>query len=248
MFPFKGTSSCVPLSGTLWGTISNHAMLRRMPVHLMREHQGGDWHTPNLPFHFIVIATWALSAAKALSAAFYPCFRLRSCRQHSPKCPLEGDAARSSLEGEVDLGCFHTWFACLVRTRVRLLPPPPASAGLHSYYLIWVWTAVHLRHQASSCLPRCLVTTAWEKAAKCITLLSALLYIYVFEPFVLFTKLQCITALTSVLRMCCKCSKERWRRTEMRHTAFCLQRVSHARQESEWSTHTNTHFHQIIRN
>ncbi len=39
-------------------------------------------------------------------------------------------------------------------------------------------------------------------------------------------------ALASVLRMCCKCSKERWRRTEMRHTAFCLQRVSHARQET----------------
>ncbi len=24
------------------------------------------------------------------------------------------------------LGCFHTWFNCLVRTRVRLLPPPTA--------------------------------------------------------------------------------------------------------------------------
>ncbi len=44
-------------------------------------------------------------------------------------------------------------------------------------------------------------------------------------------------ALTSVLWMYCKCSKERWKRTEMRHTAFCLQRVSHAHQESEWNTH-----------
>ncbi len=119
-------------------------------------------------------------------------------------------------------------------------PPPPAPAGLRSYYFIWVRTAVRLRHQASSCLPRCLVTTAQEKAAKCIRLLSALLYIYVFEPFVLFTKLQCITALTSVLRMYCKCSKERWKRTEMRHKALCLQRVSHARQESEWNTHKHT--------
>ncbi len=47
-------------------------------------------------------------------------------------------------------------------------------------------------------------------------------------------------ALTFVLRMCCKCSKEHWRRTEMRHTAFCLQRVSHARLESEWNTHKHT--------
>ncbi len=74
-----------------------------------------------------------------------------------------------------------------------------APAGLCSYYFIWVRTAVRLRHQASSCLPCCLVTTTREKAAKCIRLLSALLYIYVFEPFILFTKLQCITALTSVL-------------------------------------------------
>ncbi len=105
------------------------------------------------------------------------------------------------------LGCFHTWFDCLVRTRVRLLPPAPA--GLCSYYFIWVRTAVRLRHQASSCLPRCLVTTAREEAAKCIRLLSALLYIYVFEPLVLFTKLRYITALTSAIGMYCKCSKER---------------------------------------
>ncbi len=119
---------------------------------------------------------------------------------------------------------------------VCLLPPPPAPAGLRSYYFIWVWTAVRLHHQASSFLSRCLVMTARENAAKCKRLLSALLYIYVFEPFVLFTKLQCIKH----LRMCFKCSKERWRRTEMRHTAFCLQRVSHARQESEWNTHKHT--------
>ncbi len=39
-------------------------------------------------------------------------------------------------------------------------------------------------------------------------------------------------ALTSVLWMYCKCSKERWKRTEMRHS-FLLA----ARQESEWNTH-----------
>ncbi len=133
------------------------------------------------------------------------------------------------------LGCFHTWFECLVQTRVRLLPPPPA--GLRSYYFIWVRTTVRLRHQASSCLPWCIVTAAQEKAAKCITLLSALLYIY--EPFVLFPKLQYITALTSVLQMYCKCSKECWMRTEMRYTALCLQRVSHTHQESECNTQTH---------
>ncbi len=124
-------------------------------------------------------------------------------------------------------------------------PPPPAPTGLCSYYFILVRTAVRLRHQASSCLPRCLVTTARKKAAKCIRLLSALLYIYVFEPFVLFTKLRYITALTSAIGMYCKCSKECWMRTEMKPTAFFLQRVSHARQESEWNT--QTHFYQIIR-
>ncbi len=40
-------------------------------------------------------------------------------------------------------------------------------------------------------------------------------------------------ALTSVLRMYCKCSKKRWKRKEMRHTALCL-----LRKVSE--THTNT--------
>ncbi len=65
-------------------------------------------------------------------------------------------------------------------------------------------------------------------------------------------------ALTSVLRMYCKGSKERWKRTEIRHTAFCLQRVSHARQESEWNTQKQTflsnntaliavHFHDLVR-
>ncbi len=47
-------------------------------------------------------------------------------------------------------------------------------------------------------------------------------------------------ALTSVLWMYCKCSKERWKRIEMSHTALCLQRVSHAHQESEWNTHEHT--------
>ncbi len=57
-----------------------------------------------------------------------------------------------------------------------IAPPPPASTGLRSYYFIWVRTTIRLRRQASSCLPHCLVTTTQEKAAKCITLLSALLY------------------------------------------------------------------------
>ncbi len=111
-----------------------------------------------------------------------------------------------------------------------IAPPSPAPSGLCSYF-IWVRTAISLRHQASSCLPRCLVTTAQEKAAKCIVALF--IFIYVFEPLVSFPELQYITALKCVLRMYCKCSKERWRRTERRYIALCLQRVSHARQESE---------------
>ncbi len=82
---------------------------------------------------------------------------------------------------------------------VRLPGPNPSSFAPPSPCPRWtafifylVRTAVRLRHQASSCLPRCLVTTARENAAKCKRLLSALLYIYVFEPFILFTKLQCI--------------------------------------------------------
>lgn len=41
-------------------------------------------------------------------------------------------------------GCFHTCFGCLVRPRVRLLPPPPT--GLCSHYIIWVRAVVHLHH------------------------------------------------------------------------------------------------------
>ncbi len=78
------------------------------------------------------------------------------------------------------------------------------------------------------------------------------LYLSLF-PFVLFTKLRYITALTSALRMYCKCSKESWRRTEMRHET----EISHARQESEWNTHKHTflsnntsliavHFHDLV--
>ncbi len=95
-------------------------------------------------------------------------------------------------------GCFHTWFACLVQTRVRLppLPCPPWTA-----FILFYLGPNRGSFQASSCLPRCLVTTAWEKAAKCIRLLSALLYIYVFELFILFSKLRNITTLMSVLRM-----------------------------------------------
>ncbi len=60
--------------------------------------------------------------------------------------------------------------------------------------------------------------------------------------------------------MYCKFSKECWKRTEIRPTAFCLQRVSHTRQESEWNTHKHTckcilsnnmalivvHFHDLV--
>ncbi len=59
-----------------------------------------------------------------------------------------------------------------------------------------------------------------------------------FEPFVSFTKLQCITALTSVLWMCCKCSKRTLKAN--RNEIYSLQRVSHAHQESEWNTHKHT--------
>ncbi len=55
-------------------------------------------------------------------------------------------------------------------------PLPPA--GLRSYYFIWVRTAVRLR-QVSNFLPRCLVTTAREKAAKCIRC-SLRFYIFTF--------------------------------------------------------------------
>ncbi len=106
------------------------------------------------------------------------------------------------------------------------LPPAPRS-----YYFIWV--CLHrgsFAYQASSCLPRCLVTTAWEKAAKCIRLLSTLLYIYVFEPFVLFTKLQRIKH----LRLFYECTANALTlKVNINETAFCLQRISHVRQESE---------------
>lgn len=51
----------------------------------------------------------------------------------------------------MSLGCFHTWFDCLVRTRVPLLSLPPAPAGQRLYYFIWVRTVIRLRHQPSSC-------------------------------------------------------------------------------------------------
>ncbi len=89
---------------------------------------------------------------------------------------------------KIHLGCFHTWFAYLVRTRVRLLPPPPAHTGLSSHSFIWARTAVRLRHQASSCLPRCLVTCLEGGKMHNIALCT---FIYLrFEPFVLFTKLS----------------------------------------------------------
>ncbi len=125
-------------------------------------------------------------------------------------------------------------------------PPPPPSACPHWTAFILFYLGPNRGSFASSSqqLFTPLLSNDGQEKAKCITLLSALLYIYVFEPFVLFTKHWYITALTSVLRMYSKCSKERWMRTEMRHAALCLQRVSH-RKVSE--THTNTHFYQIIR-
>ncbi len=111
-------------------------------------------------------------------------------------------------------------------------PPPPAPAGLRSYYFIWVRTVVRLHHQASSCLPRCLVTTARENAAKCKRLLSALLYIYVFEPFVLFTKLQYIKH----LHLSCQCTANALKNAEGEQK-WDIQLA--ARQESEWNTQTH---------
>ncbi len=134
-------------------------------------------------------------------------------------------------------------------------PPPTAPAGLRSYF-IWVRTTVRLRHQVSSCLPRCLVMTAWEKAAKCIRLLSALLYIYVFEPFVLFTKLQCINH----LRLSYECTANALKNAEGEHKwdiqlSACSASVTLVRKVSE--RHTNTflsnnmaliaiHFHDLV--
>ncbi len=111
----------------------------------------------------------------------------------------------------------------------RLPGPNPSSfappSGLRSYYFIWVRTAVHLRYQASSCLPRCF----------------ALLYIYVFEPFVLFTKLQCIKH----LRLSYECAANALKNAEgekkwdIQLSAFSAS-VMLVRKVSE--THTNTHF------
>ncbi len=83
-----------------------------------------------------------------------------------------------------------------VRIRVRMLAPPLPPAGLCSCYLIWVRTAVHLHNKASSCLPRCLVMTAQEKAANCIVALF--IFTYVFEPFV---SKASVDYSTSVLQM-----------------------------------------------
>ncbi len=68
---------------------------------------------------------------------------------------------------------------------------------------------------------------------KCIRLLSALLYIYVFEPFVLFTKLQIIKH----LRLSYECTANALKNAEGKQKALCLQRVSHTPQE-KWVKHT----------
>ncbi len=62
------------------------------------------------------------------------------------------------------------------------------------------------------------------------------------EWIVRYTPIWYITALTSVLGMYSKCSKEHRRWTEMRDTAFCLQRISRTHKESEWNTHKHTFF------
>ncbi len=62
--------------------------------------------------------------------------------------------------------------------------------------------------------PVCLVTTARENVAKCIRLLSAFLYIYVFEPFVLFTMLQCIKH----LRLSYECAANALKNAESKQT------------------------------
>ncbi len=112
--------------------------------------------------------------------------------------------------------------------------------------LFWVRTAVRLRHQASSCLPRCLITTAQEKAAKCITLLSALLFIYVFEPFVSFTKLNA----KRHLRLSYKWTADALKNAEGEQKwdiqlSACSASITLVRKVSE--THIKTIFYQIVR-
>ncbi len=58
-------------------------------------------------------------------------------------------------------------------------------------------------HQASSCLPRCLVTAAQQKMEKCIRLRCTFINWRFDILFVLYPKLQYITTLTSILWMYC---------------------------------------------
>ncbi len=146
------------------------------------------------------------------------------------------------------LGCFHTWFDCLGQTRVRLPPPCPHWSAFILFYL-------GLNRGSFASSSQQLFTPFLSNGGKMHNIaFSALLYIYVFELFFLFTKLRYVTELKSFLQMYNKCSKVRWRWTEMRSTALCLQRVSHARQESEQNTFLSNnmslivvHFHDLVR-
>lgn len=47
-----------------------------------------------------------------------------------------GFSLHTTREPDRMLGCFHTWFSCLVRTRAPLLPPP--HADLCSYFFFFL--------------------------------------------------------------------------------------------------------------
>ncbi len=122
------------------------------------------------------------------------------------------------------------------------VPPSPCPRWTAFIYFIWVRTAVRLLHQASSCLPPLLSTTAQEEGAKCIRLLSAL-YIFTFlNRSFLFTKLQCIkplmSCLTNVLLMLWGTLK-----ANRNETYSSLLAVRQSRSSGKWVKHTNTHFY-----
>ncbi len=115
-----------------------------------------------------------------------------------------------------------------------IAPPSPCTR-----WTAFIFYSVRLLHQASSCLPRCLVTTAREKAAKCIRLLSALLYVYVFEPLVLFTKFQCIKH----LRLSYECTANALKNAENEQKwDIQLTACSQSRSSGKWVKHTHTFF------
>ncbi len=114
----------------------------------------------------------------------------------------------------------------------------PSSIAPPSVYL-------RLRDQASSCLPCCLVKTVQEKAAKRITLLSSLLYLWVWTiGFISKASVHNSTyvCLVNVLQML-------WRTLKVnRNEIYSFLLV--ARQSclsGKWVKCTNTHLYQIIR-